>query len=139
MPCFLRCACYAVPCSAGEHLRVADLLAGVQGVLSDAAASMAAASSGTLSTSAGKAAWWQQRVKLDQRMAGLVQQLDQQWLGPWRCLLMQPVQAAVEQAATAAGQAVVSEHFDSVLGEWVDCLSSSFVEASGLESAPCAV
>lgn len=106
---------------------MADTLAGVQGVLSDAAASMAAVSSGSLSTPAGKSAWWQQRVQLDQRMARLVQQLDQTWLGPWRCLLMQPGQAAVERAAAAAGQAIVSEHFDSVLGECRDCLASSLV------------
>lgn len=108
----------SVPCSPGEHIQVADMLAGVQAVLSDAAASMAAASSGSLSSAAGKSAWWQQRVGQDQRMARLVQQLDQQWLGPWRCLLGQPGQAAVEEAAAAAGQAIVSEHFDSVLGEW---------------------
>lgn len=98
-------------------MHMSDMLAGVQTVLSDASASMAAASSGSLSTGAGKSAWWQQRVGQDQRMARLVQQLDKQWLGPWRCLLMQPGQAAVEEAAAAAGQAIVSEHFDSVLGK----------------------
>lgn len=98
-------------------MHIGDMLAGMQAVLSDASASMAAAGSGSLNTTEGKSAWWQQRVGQDQRMARLVQQLDQQCLGPWRCMLMQPGQAAVEEAAAAAGQAIVSEHFDSVLGE----------------------
>lgn len=75
------------------------------------------ASSTGLCSPAAKATWWRQRVAQDKRMAALLQQLDQHMLGPWRCLLMQPGQPAVEAAVTAASWAFVSECFDSVLGE----------------------
>jgi cytochrome c551/c552 len=75
---------------------------------------MAAGSS--LKTDAQKRMWWQQRVRQDQRMAQIVQQLDVDWLGPWRCLLMQPQRSAAEAAAAAAAADILSEHF-CALGE----------------------
>lgn len=92
------------------------LLDDLHSVLADASATMADSSS-CLDTTAGKARWWKQRLDQDKRMAGVLQQLDQQWLGPWRCLLMQPGPPAVEAAAAAASQAFVAEQFDCVLGK----------------------
>lgn len=78
------------------------------------------AAGGGVSSAADKAAWWKQRVKLDQRMAALLQQMDARWLGPWRCLLVQPpAERGVEAAAAAAAVDFVAEFFDCVLGEWV--------------------
>ena len=88
----------------------------LQDILSDAAASMEATSS-SLSSAAGKAKWWRQRQAQDKRMAALLHGLDQHVLGPWRCLLMQPGQPAIEEAAASASQVFVSECFDCVLGE----------------------
>jgi hypothetical protein len=50
-------------------------------------------------------------------MAGLVQVLDQDLLGAWRCLLLPGAQQQVEAAAAAASQAIVVDHFDCVLGK----------------------
>lgn len=93
---------------------ISEVLGGLQGVLTDAAASMAAGSS--LKTDAQKRTWWKQRVDQDQRMAQIVQQLDEDWLGPWRCLLMQPPRPTAEAAAAAAAEEILSEHF-CALGE----------------------
>jgi hypothetical protein len=94
---------------------VQQLLDELSSILSDSAANMQ--DSGSLSTAAQKAKWWQQRLALDARMAALLQQLDKGWLGAWRCLLMQPAQQQVEAAAAAAAAGFVAEYFDFVLGK----------------------
>ncbi|KAF8065905.1 SF3B4 [Scenedesmus sp. PABB004] len=103
----------------------AALVAELASILADSAASMAAvpealaaaaSSSGAGASSAG-AKWWRQRFALDARMAGLVAQLDGAWLGPWRCLLMQPREPAVEAAAAAAAAAFVADCFEFVFEE----------------------
>jgi separase len=91
------------------------LLQELQAIQSDAASSMAASSS--ISSSAGRTAWWAQRVQLDQRMAALLQQMDKQWLGAWRCLLLPPAEPEVAAAAAAAAADYVAEFFSGVLDE----------------------
>ena len=51
--------------------------------MTDNASSMKA--DAPLVTSADKTAWWRKRLELDQRMAVLLQHLDEDWLGPWKC------------------------------------------------------
>lgn len=51
-------------------------------IIADSASSMKAEV--PLLTSADKAAWWRQRLDLDRRMAALLHQLDDDWLGPWK-------------------------------------------------------
>lgn len=75
------------------------------------------ASADLSSNSPAAVRWWKQRLALDERMAGLLRQLDQEWLGPWRCLVMQPGQQQTEWAATEAAQEFVTEHFEFVFGE----------------------
>jgi hypothetical protein len=108
---FPWCACVFL---CGRFGCISEVLDGLQGILTDAGTSMAAGSN--LKTDAQKRTWWKQRVDQDQRMAQLVQQLDEDWLGPWRCLLMQPQRSAAEAAAAAAAEDVLSEHF-CALGE----------------------
>lgn len=96
-----------------------EVLDGLQDVLADAATSMAAGD--TLHTNAEKRGWWAQRLAQDQRVALLVQQLDAQWLGAWRCLILQPQQPTAQAAAAAAARAIVSEHFCVLGGYPKDC------------------
>ncbi len=51
-------------------------------IMTDSASSMKA--DAPLVTSADKTAWWCKRLELDQRMAALLQHLDDDWLGPWK-------------------------------------------------------
>lgn len=51
-------------------------------IMVDSASSMKA--DVPLLTSADKTAWWRQRLALDERMATLLQQLDDHCLGPWK-------------------------------------------------------
>ena len=51
-------------------------------IMADSASSMKA----EVLTSADKAAWWRQRLMLDQRMAALLHCFSHDWLGPWRCV-----------------------------------------------------
>ena len=51
-------------------------------IMADSASSMKAEV--PLLTSADKAAWWRQRLMLDQRMAALLHHFSHDWLGPWR-------------------------------------------------------
>lgn len=59
-------------------------------LMSDSAASMRDVSlPGTTqpdaeAAAAQRAAWWRQRLALDERMAALLHTLDHDWLGPWR-------------------------------------------------------
>ncbi len=53
-----------------------------ESIISDSASSMKADT--PLLTAADKSAWWRKRLALDQRMAGLLQHLDDDWLGPWK-------------------------------------------------------
>ena len=57
-------------------------MAEFEGIMADSASSMSP--DAPLLTSADKAAWWQKRLALDQRMAALLHHLDQNWLGPWK-------------------------------------------------------
>ena len=50
--------------------------------MADSTSSMKA--DGSPMTSADKAAWWRKRLALDQRMAALLQHMDDDWLGPWK-------------------------------------------------------
>lgn len=52
-------------------------------------------------------------------MASLVQALDQDMLGAWRCLLLPCADQQVEASAIAATQTIVADHFDCVLGKWL--------------------
>lgn len=87
----------------------------LRGILADSSASMRSA--GDMDSAEQRATWWKQRVSQDARMAQLLQHLDQDWLGPWRCLLMAPRGREVEAAAAVAARAFVADHFECVLGE----------------------
>ena len=50
--------------------------------MADSASSMK--SDAPLLTPEDKSAWWRKRLLLDQRMAALLQHLDDAWLGPWK-------------------------------------------------------
>lgn len=95
---------------------IQDLLSELSSILSDSSASMQA-SEGLSSNTPAAAKWWKQRVALDSRLSALLKQLDQDWLGPWRCLMMQPGQQQEEQAAAQKALEFVAEHFDFVFGE----------------------
>lgn len=94
---------------------VINLLTELSSILEDSTDNMEA--SAGLTTATAKARWWKQRLALDARMAALLQQLDQEWLGPWRCLLMQPAHPQQEAAALAAAEQFVADYFDFVYGE----------------------
>lgn len=73
------------------------------------------------------AQFWKARLALDKRLAGLLDAMDGQWLGPWRCLLAKPLPAAAGGAGSAlparavlqeAAQRFVGEHFEFVFGKW---------------------
>lgn len=51
-------------------------------IMADSASSMKAEV--PLLTPADKAAWWRQRLLLDERMAALLHHFSHHWLGPWK-------------------------------------------------------
>ena len=64
-------------------------------IMTDSAASMQSTAQLTMrqddqdqlqngSIAAQRMSWWRQRLKLDERMAKLLQVMDEHWLGPWR-------------------------------------------------------
>ncbi|KAL0042551.1 hypothetical protein WJX79_003322 [Trebouxia sp. C0005] len=68
-----------------NHQARAAALEEFDSIMTDSASSMK--SDAPLVTSANKTAWWRKRLELDQRMAALLQHLDEEWLGPWKVLL----------------------------------------------------
>jgi hypothetical protein len=95
---------------------VTDLLKSLNSILSDSSASMQASTQ--LTTAADKAAWWKQRLQLDQRMQQVLVELGGEWLGPWRCLLMQP--PGEQQLVVACGEQArlfVAQNCELVTGE----------------------
>lgn len=94
-----------------------DLVAELSNILRDSSASMKVDSD--LATDQQKAAWWTKRLALDQRMHALLQHVAHDWLGPWRCLLVQPPDGVAQAAALRAEAAsFVTEHFEFVFGEY---------------------
>ncbi|EFJ43479.1 separase [Volvox carteri f. nagariensis] len=65
------------------------------------------------SSQSHKVKWWKTRVSLDEGVRGLLQELDEQCLGPWRCLLLSVPNAHLE-VWRAAADAFIAEHFPSV-------------------------
>ncbi|GLC69429.1 hypothetical protein PLESTF_000829800 [Pleodorina starrii] len=63
-----------------------------------------------------KVKWWKTRVALDNSVKGLLQELDEQCLGPWRCLLLSSPSAHLG-VWRAAAEGFIVEHFSSLLGE----------------------
>ncbi|GIL44124.1 hypothetical protein Vafri_1659 [Volvox africanus] len=59
-----------------------------------------------------KVKWWKTRVSLNEGVKGLLQELDEQCLGPWRCLLL-PVPGAHLDIWRAAVDTFIMEHFTS--------------------------
>jgi len=54
--------------------------------------------------------WWRTRVELDDSLAALLQHLGEEWLGPWKCLLIGPplvssTTSPPEGAIAASGEA----------------------------------
>ena len=95
---------------------VNDLLTCLNGILSDSSSSMKASTQ--LATAADKASWWKQRLQLDQRMQQLLGELGGGWLGPWRCLLMQPPQQQqLVVACREQARVFVAHNFELVTGE----------------------
>ncbi|GLI70087.1 hypothetical protein VaNZ11_014863 [Volvox africanus] len=68
------------------------------------------------SSQSHKVKWWKTRVSLNEAVKGLLQELDEQCLGPWRCLLL-PVPAAHLDIWRAAVDAFIKEHFTSDHGQ----------------------
>ena len=74
---------YSVPAKLAHLLQArASALEEFDSIMTDSASSMKA--DAPLVTSADKTAWWRKRLELDQRMAALLQHLDEDWLGPWK-------------------------------------------------------
>jgi hypothetical protein len=101
----------------------------MEAILSDSAASMRGGA--PLDSREARAAWWQARLALDGRAAGLLRRVGGGWLGPWRCLLAAGAPPGGRRAAELreAAEGFVTEHFDFVDGE-----SSSFPR---LRTKPC--
>lgn len=59
--------------------------------------------------------WWRARVELDDAVASLVQHLDSEWLGPWRCMLV----------GAPEGGAGVAEQLDACAARAVRELASA--------------
>ncbi len=78
-----HCQHYSVPANLAHLLQArASALEEFDSIMADSASSMK--SDAPLVTSADKTAWWRKRLELDQRMAALLQHLDEDWLGPWK-------------------------------------------------------
>jgi len=73
----------SVPANLAHLLQArASALEEFDSIMADSASSMKA--DAPLVTLADKTAWWRKRLELDQRMATLLQHLDEDWLGPWK-------------------------------------------------------
>ncbi|GAQ80926.1 Regulator of spindle pole body duplication [Klebsormidium nitens] len=60
---------------------------------------------GQVDTSAQKKRWWRWRLTLDKNLGGLLQTMEDTWLGPWRCLLVgEPANPAASAALVAAAR-----------------------------------
>ncbi|GIL87403.1 hypothetical protein Vretifemale_15525 [Volvox reticuliferus] len=68
------------------------------------------------SSQSHKVKWWKTRVSLNEGVRGLLQELDEQCLGPWRCLLL-PVPGAHLNIWRTAAEAFIREHFNSDHGQ----------------------
>ena len=78
-----HCQHCSVPANLSHLLQArACALEEFDSIMADSASSMKA--DAPLVTSADKTAWWRKRLALDQRMAALLQHLDDDWLGPWK-------------------------------------------------------
>ena len=78
-----HCQHCSVPANLAHLLQArASALEEFNSIMTDSASSMKA--DAPLVTSAEKTAWWRKRLELDQRMAALLQHLDEDWLGPWK-------------------------------------------------------
>lgn len=90
-------------------------------MLDGSAASMAAAAAGAdgaASVAPGAAgvrsAWWRARAALDARLRALLQRLDADWLGPWRCARA-PDRVRAQQLARARGARAHAPHAERPL------------------------
>ncbi|PNH10462.1 Separin [Tetrabaena socialis] len=87
-------------------------VAQLRGLLEESGDSMRVDQDGALSQTR-KAEWWKMRTSLDERVRQLLLAMDQQCLGPWRCLLL-PVPDRERRALAAAAQAFAREHFPAL-------------------------
>eukprot|EP00775_Hariotina_reticulata_P008004 gene8004-8202_t len=120
-----REACRSAGSSAANSM--CQLLQQLSGILDDSAASMQCGAAA--STAEQRSSWWRQRIDQDSRLQQLLVQVDQHWLGPWRCLLMHSQPWHVEQAGSAAAEAFVAECFDCVLDDTPRQLLAQLVSA----------